>query len=126
MDDRTVARSIALGRIVFGMIMLFIPHSVLARTSEVRPGPLVWMARAFGIRDVVLGVGAVLELTEAEPTGQWVMLGAVADTSDAVAALVWREELGMAGMVSTLALAVPAATGGWSSALSLRRRTRGA
>jgi len=124
MDDRTVARSIALGRIVFGMIMLFIPHSVLARTSEVRPGPLVWMARAFGIRDVVLGVGAVLELTEAEPTGQWVMLGAVADTSDAVAAVVWRDELGTAGMVSTLALAVPAAAGGWLSALSLRRRAR--
>ena len=126
MNDRTVARSIALGRIVFGLIMLLIPHSVLARTSEVRPGPLVWMARAFGIRDVVLGVGAVLELTEEEPTGQWVTLGALDDTSDAVAAVVWRDELGTAGMASTLALAVPAAAGGWWSAISLRtRRTAG-
>ncbi len=124
MDERTVARSIALGRILFGAVMLFIPHTVLARTSEVRPGPLVWMARAFGIRDVVLGVGAVLELTEEEPTGQWVALGAAADTCDAVAAVVWREELGAAGVAATLSLAVPAATGGWWSAIRLRTRHR--
>ena len=122
MDDRTIARSIALGRIVFGLIMLFVPHAVLARTSEVRPGPLVWMARAFGIRDVVLGVGAVLELTEEDPKGQWVALGAAADTCDAVAAVTWRDELGPAGVASTLALAVPAAAGGWWSAISLRVR----
>jgi hypothetical protein len=123
MDDRTIARSIALGRIAFGLIMLFIPNVVLARTSEVRPGPLVWMARAFGIRDVVLGVGAVLELTEEEPKGQWVALGAAADTCDAIAAVAWRDELGPAGVASTLALGVPAAAGGWWSAISLRVRS---
>jgi hypothetical protein len=122
MDDRSVARSIALGRILFGLVMVLLPHRVLARAADIRPGPLVWMARAFGIRDVVLGVGAVLELTEEEPDGRWVTMGAVADSCDAVAAVVWREELGPAGVASTLGLAVPAAAGGWWSATSLRNR----
>ena len=124
MDDRSVARSIALGRILFGLAMVLLPHRVLARAADVRPGPLVWMARAFGIRDVVLGVGAVLELTEEAPDGRWVTMGAVADSCDTVAAVVWRHELGTAGVASTLALAVSAAAGGWWSSASLRRRAR--
>jgi len=59
MNDVTIARSIAWGRIGFGLLMLIAPNSVLARTATERPGPLVWMARAFGIRDLVLGAGAV-------------------------------------------------------------------
>jgi len=124
MDDRTIARSVALGRVVFGLLMLLVPHTVLARASAERPGPLVWMARAFGIRDIVLGAGAIMELTEEHPDGRWVAYGAAADTCDAMAAVVWRDELGPAGMAGTLALAVPAAAGGWWSALSLRRRAR--
>jgi hypothetical protein len=46
-------------------------------------------------------------------------MGAIADTSDAIAAIVWRDELGPAGTVSTLALAVPAAAGGWKAASAL-------
>jgi hypothetical protein len=46
-------------------------------------------------------------------------MGAVADTSDAIAAVVWRAELGPAGTASTLALAVPAAVGGWKAASGL-------
>lgn len=120
-DERAVARSIAFGRIVFGGLIMFVPDTVLARASDVRPGPLVWLARAFGIRDVVLGIGAIVELTEPEPAGHWVAFGAAADTADAAAAVVWRDELGPIGVVSTLALAVPAATGGWYAALRLRR-----
>ena len=120
MDDLKLARSIAAGRVLFGVLMLFIPNTVLARASADRPGPLVWLARSFGIRDIVLGLGALRSLSEPEPDPSWVRLGAVADTSDAIAAVVWRKELGAAGVASTLALAVPAAAGGWkaSSALS--------
>lgn len=124
LDARTVARSVALGRVAFGLLMLLLPHAVLARASAERPGPLVWMARAFGIRDVVLGVGAVVELTEEEPSGRWVAYGAAADTCDAVAAVVWRDELGPTGLVGTLGLAVPAALGGWWSTIGLRRAAR--
>ena len=93
--------------------MLFIPNTVLKRASEDRPGPLVWLARAFGIRDVVLGAGALRSLSSPEPDASWVRMGAVADTSDAVAALIWHKELGASGAAATLALAVPAAAGGW-------------
>lgn len=119
MDALKLARSIAVGRIAFGALMLFVPNAVLARASAERPGPLVWMSRAFGIRDIVLGAGALRSLSEPEPDATWVRMGAVADTSDAVAALVWRSELGAAGTVATLALAVPAAAGGWTASAGL-------
>lgn len=119
MDPRSLARSIALGRVAFGALMLFVPNTVLARAAAERPGPLVWLARAFGIRDVVLGVGALRSLSEPEPDPSWVRMGAVADSCDAVAAVVWRRELGAAGTVATLAMAVPAAAGGWTAASQL-------
>ncbi len=121
MNERSIARSIALGRVAFGLTMLLIPHQVLSRVGESQSGPLMWMSRAFGIRDMVLGFGAIMELTEEEPDGRWVAYGAAADTCDAVAAVVWRDELGVAGMAATLSLAVPAAAGGWWSALELHR-----
>jgi hypothetical protein len=119
MNDLALARSIAVGRVVFGALMLLIPDTVLSRAVPERPGPLVWLARAFGIRDVVLGVGALRSLSQPEPDGSWVRMGAIADTSDAIAAVVWRSELGPAGVASTLALAVPAAAGGWKAAAAL-------
>jgi hypothetical protein len=121
MNPITLARSIAVGRVLFGALMLFVPNTVLARASAERPGPLVWMSRAFGIRDIVLGAGALRSLAGPETGADWVRMGAIADTSDAVAALVWRKELGTSGTVATLALAVPAAAGGWTAAGSLPR-----
>jgi hypothetical protein len=121
MDPRALARSIAAGRVLFGLLMLFVPNQVLARASAERPGPLVWLARAFGIRDVVLGLGALRELADPEPDGRWVTMGAVADSCDAAAAVVWRDELGASGVAATLALAVPAAAGGWVAASGLSR-----
>jgi hypothetical protein len=104
--------------------MLFVPNLVLRRVVDDRPGPLVWMCRAFGIRDAVLGAGALLELSvdddDTAPETRWVTMGAIADTSDAVAALVWRKELGWSGVLSTWGLAVPAAAAGFTAARGLR------
>lgn len=119
MDPRALARSIAAGRVVFGAVMLLVPNAVLGRMSSERPGPLVWMARAFGIRDIVLGLGALQSLSQPDPDPAWVRMGAIADSSDAVAALVWHRELGTAGTLSTLSLAVPAAAGGWAATTAL-------
>ncbi len=120
MDDMKLARSIAVGRILFGALMLFTPNVLLARIVSDRPGPLVWVARAFGIRDIVLGLGALHSLAQVEPDPHWVRMGALADTSDAVAAVVWRDELGAVGTATTLAVAVPAAVGGWKAASGIR------
>ncbi len=121
MDHVKLARSIAAGRVLFGALMLFVPNTVLARASADRPGPLIWLARAFGIRDVVLGVGALRSLSAPEPDPSWVRMGAVADTSDAIAAIAWRSELGPSGTVATLSLAVPAAAGGWIATSGMSR-----
>jgi hypothetical protein len=85
---------------------------------------MVWMIRAFGIRDVVLGGGALVALNSDEGAPQWVMAGAIADSSDIAAAVAFRDELGTRSLVATLALAVPAAALGWKSALSLRSLSR--
>jgi hypothetical protein len=121
MDDRSLARSIAFGRVLFGLAMLLAPRRLLLRGPDTdAPGMLVWMARSFGIRDVVLGAGALVELSDPEPDGRWVTAGAVADSADAVAAVVWRDELGPAGTATTLSIAVPAAAAGWKAASGLR------
>lgn len=121
MDDRTLARSIALGRILFGFLMLFAPTKVLPRAGGGEsPGALVWLARSFGIRDITLGAGALVELSDPEPDARWVTAGAVADTADAAAAVIWHRELGPAGTAATLSLAVPAAVGGWKASSGLR------
>jgi hypothetical protein len=122
-DDRVLGRAVAAGRVVFGLAMLFAPGLVLRSVAEERPGPLVWMCRAFGIRDVVLGAGALRELAGDDPgaAARWVEMGAVADSTDTVAALVWRRELGWSGTLATWALAVPAALAGFRAAAGLRR-----
>ncbi|MCP4434015.1 MAG: hypothetical protein GY812_00755 [Actinomycetia bacterium] len=122
MDDRTLARSVAFGRVLFGLLMLFAPHRILARTGEgeAAPGMLVWLARSFGIRDIALGAGALVELSDPEPDARWVTAGAVCDTADAAAAVVWHRELGAVGTAATLSLAVPAAAAGWKAASGLR------
>lgn len=122
MDDRTLARTVAFGRVLFGLVMLFAPERILpgGGGGDEAPKALVWLARSFGIRDMVLGTGALVELSDPEPDGRWVTAGAVADTSDAVAAVVWHRELGPLGTAATLSLAVPAAAAGWKASSGLR------
>lgn len=121
MDHRTIARSVAAGRVLFGLLMLLTPRPFLRRavTDGELPGMFVWLARSFGIRDIVLGAGALVELADPEPESRWVTAGAVADTCDIAAAVIWRDELGPAGMAATLSLAVPAAAAGWTARLGL-------
>jgi hypothetical protein len=88
------------------------------------PGPLVFVTRLFGIRDLVLGAGAVAALmTEHDSAGGWVAAGAVADTCDMAAAVVWREELDSMAPVAG-GIAAVAGLGGWLSLPGVRRSTR--
>lgn len=125
MDDRTIARGIAVGRVAFGLLMLLAPRLLTRRTGDGRDPqvPYVWWLRAFGIRDAVLGAGAYLALTaeDDEAAARWVQMGAVADTADAVTALAYRGDLDGRSRLATLAIAAPAATLGWKSLGGLRR-----
>lgn len=119
MDDLKIARGIAAGRILFGALMLLLPEKVMSRVLTDASGPAMWLARSFGIRDIVIGLGTLRSLSHPEPEAAWVQIGALADTADAVAAVVWRDELGTAGAVATIAVAAPAATLGWKSAAGI-------
>ena len=119
MDDLLIARLVAAGRVLFGTLCLAIPRVILGKHAKDASGPLIWMVRAFGIRDVVLGAGALVSLNEDDPDTSWVKFGAIADTADAVAAVSFRNELGPAFTAATLSLAAPASVLGWKAALGL-------
>lgn len=123
MDDRMLGRSIGIGRVLFGALCLIVPRRILGANGADAPGPVVWMIRAFGVRDAVLGAGAITSLSATEPDPSWVTFGAIADTADVATALMFRRDLGPATLAATLALAVPAAVGGWKASIGLRSRS---
>jgi len=79
------------------------------------------MARAFGVRDLVLGSGTFLALQhDPDAALRWVELSAAADALDVANAVVFRKELDTTGRLGVLALAVPATLGGVWAARRLR------
>lgn len=90
MDDRQLARSFSLVRIAVGLAFVVMPR--LASKPWLGDGAdspaFRWMARAFGVRDALLGVGTMLAIEDKKPVRQWLHYGAVSDTVDAVATLV--------------------------------------
>jgi len=120
MDDRLIARLVAAGRVLFGIACLAAPRQILRQVGKDAPPQVIWWIRAFGIRDTVLGAGALVSLNRDDPDTTWVAAGAAADTADAVVTVICREELGPSFVVPTLAIAGPAAALGWKATLGLR------
>ncbi|MFN8051743.1 MAG: hypothetical protein U0Q22_09920 [Acidimicrobiales bacterium] len=121
MDDLLIARLVAAGRVLFGIACLAVPRQILRQWGKDAPPAMLWWIRAFGVRDAVLGAGALVTLNGDEPDTSWVMAGAIADTGDAIVAAVFREELGPAFTIPTFAVAGPAAALGWKAAIGLRK-----
>jgi hypothetical protein len=87
MDTRTTVLGIARGRIVTGLAFLILPGLTLrlmfgrrASTPTARV-----MARMFGAREVVLGVGTVTSVKERTQDAEWVSASAVVDAVDGLA-----------------------------------------
>lgn len=123
MDPRTVARGVAAGRVAFGVALTFAPRFVMRRAGETLdpPRPYGWWLRAVGVRDLVLGTGAMLALDGADPVvaRTWVGAGAVTDTADAAMAIVSRRDLDGPRRALIVAVAGAAATAGWWAAAGL-------
>ena len=123
MDDRNLARGVAVGRVAFGLLMLLAPRALTRHTGDRKdpPVPYVWWLRAFGIRDAVIGAGTLIALKADDDAAaaRWVQMGAVSDSTDAVTAVVFGRELDRMGRIATLALAVPASIVGWKAAAGL-------
>jgi hypothetical protein len=84
MDQRTTVLAIARGRIVMGLAMLLVPsvmlQLILGRDASTRTARV--MARMFGAREVVLGVGTVTSVKERTQDAEWTSSSAVADAVD--------------------------------------------
>lgn len=120
MDDRLIARLVAAGRVLFGIVCLVAPRQILRQWGKDVSAPVLWWIRAFGARDAVLGAGALAALNRPDPDVSWVVAGAIADTADAAVAIAFRDELGSAFTATTLAVAGPAAALGWKAAAGLK------
>src|SRR6266404_3784294 len=87
MDQRTNVLVIARGRIVMGLAMLLVPSIMLrvmfGRDASTRTGRV--MARMFGAREVVLGVGTITSVKERTQDAEWVSASAVVDAVDGLA-----------------------------------------
>ena len=84
MDHRTNVLGVARGRIVMGLAMLFLPGVMLrvmfGRNASTPTGRV--MARMFGARELVLGVGTVTSVKEGTQDAEWVGACAAADAVD--------------------------------------------
>ena len=119
--EQFIAKGIAAGRVLYGLGCMAAPRTIMGPAGKRAEGQMVWMARAFGVRDVVLGAGTLKALAEDPQAGiRWVELSAVADALDVGNAVVFHKELDTTGVIATLSLAVPATLGGLWAARKLR------
>jgi hypothetical protein len=89
-DQRRIALIIARARAVNGLVALILP-GVVARLLFGRAGSTPTtraLLRLVGVRDLVLGVGAITTLKEGTMDAEWVGMGAVADAVDGIVSLV--------------------------------------
>src|SRR5947208_3118833 len=89
LDPRANALMLARGRAVVGLIFVAVPgvagRAFLGRAA--REPTVRALLRLVGIRDVVLGLGAITTLKEGTMDAEWVGMGAVADAVDGLALL---------------------------------------
>ena len=83
-DQRQIALVLARGRAINGLVILAVPGLVSrvlfgnARTTSATKAAL----RVAGIRDLLMGIGAITTLKEQTMDAEWVGMGAVADAAD--------------------------------------------
>lgn len=119
--EEVVAKGIAVGRMLYGVGCMVAPRVMMGPAGKRAEGQMIWMARAFGVRDFVLGTGTLVALGQDGDAGlRWLEVGAAADTLDVANAVIFRNELDALGITATLSLAVPASIGGWWAAAKLR------
>lgn len=87
LDTRTTALVLARSRAVVGLVLLFVP-GLAARLWFGESSPRIRaLLRMVGVRDLILGVGALTTVKEHTQDAEWIGMGAVADAVDGVVAL---------------------------------------
>lgn len=117
MEDRSRARTFALGRIAVGGGLLLAPGLIgggwIGFDAASGPGARV-LLRALGARDLALGFGLKAALDRDAATRGWLEAGLVADGTDLAATLTAGDDLPLTGRVLVGAMAAGGvALGAW-------------
>jgi hypothetical protein len=123
MHPRTVARTIAIGRVAFGAAILIAPRLVgrawVGQHADA-PGATV-LARGLGVRDVVLGMIALHTVDHPEVGPRWQRTLAACDLVDLASTLAVRESV----PGPSLAVGTAVASGAAAAELWAAERLRG-
>ncbi len=101
MDRRRVITAVAAARCAAGTAFLVAPRlagMAFAGSSASSPAAVV-LARALGIRDLLIGVGALRAVAKGDDPGDWLLYGAASDTVDALALTAAAPKLGRLRLV---------------------------
>ncbi len=119
MNTKDLAKYYASGRIGIGLLLLLFPGRVLqgmlGGPQMVTPGAKL-LGRMLGVRDAILGVGALASMGKESGPAQkrWMTYSAVADSTDAFAMLLAYRHLPKRKRFAMVMLAASgAATGGY-------------
>ncbi len=114
--ERDLIRAIALTRIAAGGAFVLLP-GLAGRVwigADAGSSTVKVLSRALGVRDALLGVGMLQALAVDEPVGGWLLMGATADSTDALATLAARSRLPLTGrMIGLVAAPATAAVSVW-------------
>ena len=109
MEANTVARSIALGRLVLGGVLTVAPGLMTrAWVGESTTGAKV-LGAGFGARDVAIGAGLWHALASGADARPWLLAGAAGDAVDLLATLAARRSLPWLGRVGVAGFAASGA-----------------
>jgi hypothetical protein len=118
MEPREIAIAQARGRIAVGASFFLVP-GLAGRTWVGADGANTsskLLSRAFGIRDLALGLGVVIAIDRGAPVRGWLEASALSDAGDFVASLLGREAVPGISRLGVLAIgAGSAATAAWLS-----------
>ena len=90
MEERELARLHACGRIAVGAWFVVLP-GLAGRMwigSPAAERPVKVLARAFGVRDLALGLGVLIALDRGAPVRGWIEAGLLSDAVDTCASLL--------------------------------------
>ncbi len=121
MDQRHLARMIAVGRLAVGTALVVAPaRAGAAWIGPAATDPAVRVAlRALGVRDAALGAGTLRALDQGTPVGPWVQAGATSDAVDLVASVLAVRAIGLRRTLAVAAVAGTAAVIGGRAAPAL-------
>ena len=109
-DDRALARSLALARMGIGAAFLASPRGLVSTwTGERADDGAALAGRSLGGRDLALGAGLLAALARGGDAGAWLAAGAAADAFDALGSLSALRSTGRARHLLFLSTASAAA-----------------